>query len=972
MGGMGKTTLAKVVFNHEMIKQHFHKTFWYSIIRIIEKSENSIVVTTRSADVAKIVETLPSHHLRELSDDQCWSLFKESAGAYGLSMNSSLEVIREELVKKFGGIPVVARVLGRAVKFEGDYDRWMTILKSIVRTPLQEEKFVLSILKLSVDRLPSSSLKQCFAYCSNFPKDYIFYKEELIRMWIAQGFIQLQQERINLSMENIGDMYFNILLSRCLFQDSVKDDKGRIIHVKMHDLVHDISYEVLNDKILQLDLMNLLKEEHWKKESETIASKFRTMVCYEDMLHNEEKTIGDKIVKFVHLRVLIMEPEYIHKLPNSIGRLKHLRYLHIYGYSILGTHTIDKVPESIALLYNLQTLRIENLPMVDLSKNLRELVSLRHLEFSMNNFVANKMPPYLSKLTKLQTLSNFVVGYEKGCKITELGFLKNLKGSLKLYCLEQVKSKEEASSAKLVDKENLDSLAFHWINGYGIRKVNNQNDLEVLEGLQPHKNLQSLEIWKFEGKFLPNKIFVENLETRLYIRELIGVRRILGEFYGNDSKQRAFFPKLEEFTLICMDSLERWEEEVTVASNATTFPHLQSLQIFYCPALLNIPDHFGSSNLRFLEISSSEKLTKLPDGLQLCHSIQKLRIDHGSNLSLNLQNKNMLSQLSIGPLKKLPEELAHHMNLQELRIHGCMQNYDFSLLMHLHSLQNFIWIGLSAVLYMNGCMVEGVNGVEYDRPPCGGFTINVMMELLVYVRNIVNDTPSQCLNEDLEPEPIVLLSDNVDENIDLPTENSSVELRTPTDDEFDQLDFEGHEYNIPSDMFNDLGMNIMNSTEHDPIVKPVAIEHDLLYKGFRCKDNKQRNSPPICSCRVDTLKYSGRHLQRLHQMYRVPIPTHSHTRRGRRQLEQDAPNEPNIPEPEAIYHNVDGVPPFIKTQNDVGPCTPMVMIPTPSSSHVHTPVQYGYDGDGCGRGEYGQYLNPIEDQQTSETLRAPR
>lgn len=59
-------------------------------------------------------------------------------------------------------------------------------------------------------------LKQCFAYCS-------------IQMSIAQGFIQPQQERENLIMEDIGEEYFNFLLSPSLFQDVNKHENGELL-----------------------------------------------------------------------------------------------------------------------------------------------------------------------------------------------------------------------------------------------------------------------------------------------------------------------------------------------------------------------------------------------------------------------------------------------------------------------------------------------------------------------------------------------------------------------------------------------------------------------------------------------------------------------------------------------------------------------------------------------------------------------
>ncbi|XP_038900462.1 disease resistance protein RGA2-like [Benincasa hispida] len=787
MGGLGKTTLAKMVFNHQMIKQHFDKTIWVCVsepfnvnkilgailqsvtcttskggdnkqvllgelqnemhgkryflvlddvwneneilwaelkkclIKITRKSKSSVVVTTRSADAAKIMETLPSHHLCKLSDNHCWSLFKESASAYGLPMTSSLEVIRKELVKKIGGVPLVARVLGRAVKFEGGDERQMKMLESIVRSTFQDENFTLSILKLSVDRLPFSSLKQCFAYCSNFPKDFVFQKEQLVQMWMAQGFIQAQGGRIDVRTKNVGDEYFSILLSRCLFQDAKKDSEGRIISCKMHDLIHDIACEVSSDGNLELNSSNLLEN----------VSKVRTMISYEETLPKEKmKLVDDKITKFLPLRVLIVNSWSIYKLSNSVGKLKHLRYLEISDPEIV------ELPPSIVLLYNLQTLRIANSMIRDLPKNLRELVSLRHLDFSMKNLVAKKMPPHLSRLTQLQTLPIFVVAVEKGCDIAELGPLPNLKDSLQLFCLEKVQSKEKANEGSLEGKEHLDGLAFNWSKQRNTATC--CSDLEVLEGLQPPKNLGSLKIHNFAGKCLPNKIFVENLRAiglwdckncerfpmlgqlnnlkELEIYGLDSVQSIGKEFYGNyESNQRTFFSKLERFILKGMINLEHWEEITThddyASSNVTTFPHLKELKIHGCPKLSNIPNVFGScdeneeEHLELLSISHCDQLMKLPNGLQFCHSIKLMEIDHnGSYLSLNFQTKPKLVHLSIGPLEKLPEELGHLMKLQSVKIVGCIQNYDFSPLMQLPSLKEL-------------CLVEDLRGNKATQLP---------------------------------------------------------------------------------------------------------------------------------------------------------------------------------------------------------------------------------------------------------------
>ncbi|XP_038877687.1 putative disease resistance protein RGA1 [Benincasa hispida] len=684
MGGLGKTTLAKMVFNHDAIKGHFDKTIWvcvskpFIVMKILEaifqgstntcsglnskeallkrlreamqgkryflvlddvwdkdnglwdelsgclkqingKSGNCVMVTTRSVEVATMVNTVSVHHLKELSDDQCWVLFKESANVNQLSMNSKIEIVKDLLVRKMGGVPLVAKVLGGAVKFEevdfekGDYESWITKVESIAKNILKEDRdFVLSILKLSVDSLPLLVLKQCFAYCSNFPQDYDFKKDELIQMWIAQGFIQSQQERENLVMEDIGEEYFNFLLSRSLFQDVIRDENKRIITFKMHDLMHDIACAISNNQNMVSNPNNL---------SGRSAGKLRTLVYRDE--ENQYKVCDN----FFRLRVLKQDKIWANNLPYLLDKLIHLRYL-----DLSKCYIIKNLRESLCLLYNLQTLKLGYIES-ELPENLRKLVNLRHLEFYVVPGM-KQMPSHMGNLIHLQTLSRFAVGFEKGCKIEELGTLKNLKDELILTNLEKLKSKEEAMAAKLVEKKKLRRLLFRWTLFYGV-EYDKHNFVQVLEGLQPHKNLQSLNISGFGGEVLPNDIFVENLvEIRLFdcskceVLPMLGqlanlkkleitwmnnVRSIGNEFYGIDPnlQRNSFaFPQLEELYIDGMKKLEQWDEFTT--SNL-----------------------FGS--LKKLSVLGCDKLTKLPSGFEGCHSIEYV-IERCPNLMLNVQN----------------------------------------------------------------------------------------------------------------------------------------------------------------------------------------------------------------------------------------------------------------------------------------------------------------------------------------------
>jgi hypothetical protein len=225
-----------------------------------------ILVTTRKIRVAEIMGSTSARmiNLEVLSEEDCWLVFSKIA-FFGKDAEKceELEVLGRQIAKKCKGLPLAAKTIGSLMRFKRSREQWENVLDSNLWELEDVEKIVekdlFAPLLLSYYDLPSP-LKQCFSYCAIFPKDYVFSSDELVEMWMAQGYINSKED-----MEIIAREYFENLAIRSFFQDFEKDeDDGQIRGCKMHDIVHDFAqlmtknecFTINSDTKLGLDYKN--------------------------------------------------------------------------------------------------------------------------------------------------------------------------------------------------------------------------------------------------------------------------------------------------------------------------------------------------------------------------------------------------------------------------------------------------------------------------------------------------------------------------------------------------------------------------------------------------------------------------------------------------------------------------------------------------------------------------------------------
>ncbi|GKV17372.1 hypothetical protein SLEP1_g27887 [Rubroshorea leprosula] len=657
MPGLGKTTLAQAVRNDERIKNYFGKIMWVcvsdnfeveKILRemleslsgnscavknedtVIQKireamgennfllvlddmwdeeshgkfedlrscllglckmSRNRVIVTTRNEKVALKMRTLPKHmhHLGKLQIADCWSIIKKRVLG-DASITLELEKIGRDIAQLCGGVPLVARVIGGILCTERlDKVTWLSIKSKIEALgPLEHDIEIRGVIKLSFDHLPESALKQCFAFCSIFPKDFVMKRKMLIQLWMAKGFLQSVEESL-MTMEDV---------------DGFSSD-------------------------MKVDLKSL------------------QVLSFVDSLGTEE-------------------------LPPCFGNIKNLRYLDISGTQI------TKLPKFIPMLYKLQTFRFMTCRSLEMPlEGIGSLINLRHIYFSDEE----QMPANIGKLMCLQTLPKFFVGTTKGRKIEELGNLRWLRGSLQIYKLEHVKNRSEAMGAKLNEK-TISKLRLRW------GKESNQDE-DVLEGLQPHSDLQLLEIDGYGGKNLPSWMSKNVLNCDLFLLKNLAELRIM------KCQKLKSIPVMTGFSSLQMLFISSCIELSTIVDGAfAELASLKGLHILNCPKLervscngllfpqsLLIPDCrelnslSTSTCLKVLLLRGCKSLSSIPSLRGLSSLEEVIFIDCGlEHLPSGLSSCIALKELIIArchSLISIPEELKEIHSLVVLWIHWC-------------------------------------------------------------------------------------------------------------------------------------------------------------------------------------------------------------------------------------------------------------------------------------------------------------
>ncbi|PHT30354.1 hypothetical protein CQW23_30048 [Capsicum baccatum] len=595
---------------------------------------NRILLTTRDTKVAKQCTPVP-HDLKFLTEDESWILLEKKV-FHKDKCPPELELSGQSIAKKCNGLPLAIVVIAGALIGKGKTSReWKQVDESVGEHLINRDQpeNCNKLVQMSYDRLPYD-LKACFLYCGAFPGGFQIPAWKLIRLWIAEGFIQYKG---HLSLECKGEDNLNDLVNRNLVMVMERTSDGQIKTCRLHDMLHEFCrQEAMKEENLFQEI-KLGSEQYFPGKRE--LSTYRRLCIHSSVLDFiSTKPSGEHVRSFLSfsskkvempsadiptipkgfplLRVLDVESINFSRFSKDFYQLYHLRYV------AFSSDSIKMLPKLMGELWNIQTLIINTQQRtLDIQANIWNMERLRHLHTNSSARLPVPVAPKSSSVTlvnqSLQTLSTIA---PESCTEEVFARTPNLK-----------KLGIRGKIAVLLDNKSAASLK-------NVKRLEYIENLKLMNDSNQTGNLRLPPAYIFPTKL--RKLTL--LDTWLEWKDM----SILGQL------EHLEVLKLKEngFTGECWESaggfcslLVLWIERTNLASwkaSADDFPRLKHLVLICCDKLKEIP--IGLADIRSFQVMELQNSTKTA-------AVSAREIQDKKYKQAQEGNKNIAFKVSIFP-----------------------------------------------------------------------------------------------------------------------------------------------------------------------------------------------------------------------------------------------------------------------------------------------------------------------------------
>ncbi|XP_037443687.1 putative disease resistance RPP13-like protein 1 isoform X3 [Triticum dicoccoides] len=622
-----------------------------------------VLITTRNEGVARRMRAEhPYHRVDKLGPEDAWSLLKKQIISSEID-EPEIDMLKDiglQIIANCGGLPLAVKVMGGLLCQRDRRQRDWEVLLNDSSPGYEMPKEINYSVYLSYEDLPPY-LKQCFLHYSLLPTNTVFYENDIVGMWISEGFLHGNSQDLEgyLDLEDLGSEYYNKLIRRNLIEPDARYTSQRVCN--MNDVVRSFAQSICRDEALVVahngDMYGYLSSRNFYRVSLQSKGLESDMLVWS--LVQEQTSLrmlvsigqiklkpGDSLMAFPTLRILHIESTNAAAFVESLCQLKHLSYLSV-------AHTdVSSLPENINTMKFLQHINLQGCESFEkLPDGIIKLEQLRYL--NLNDTGINVIPWGFHGLINLRKLYGFPAHMDGDwCSLEELRPLSQLR-EIGLKGLENIAAPSFAAQARLGEKVHLTYLKLECTSrsggdelvkeGRGVFQDEEKQRIgAVFDRLAPPHCLSILDIQGYFGLQLPiwmrttEVILLESLVVLtmvdlacctqlpsrlcrlpnlriLKIQRAPAISRVGPEFLGAHEghiQELIMFPRLRELVFFRMVEWEEWVWEKQV--NAQAMPVLEELLLDNCK-LSSLPPGlaFHARALKRLVITAAVNLSSL-------------------------------------------------------------------------------------------------------------------------------------------------------------------------------------------------------------------------------------------------------------------------------------------------------------------------------------------------------------------------
>ncbi|KAL0388820.1 UNVERIFIED_CONTAM: putative late blight resistance proteinR1B-16 [Sesamum radiatum] len=673
MGGIGKTTLARNLYNDRLIISHFDTCAWivisqdYDVRAILlgllgcivgkltddmlqqknsqlavtlyqsltgkrylvvlddmwstkawddvkmffpdNNNRSRIMLTTRVLDVANYVGSLSQYHQMHLLD-KFESWNLLQQKVFGEdNCPPEFEKIGRSIASDCGGLPLAIHVISGLLSEAKRRKDFWGHVANDISSAIAEKDENFYNILALSYNYLPYHLKPCFLYMGTFPEDHEILASKLIRIWVAEGFLKSNGDK---SLEEIAEENLEVLVDRNLLMVRERKSNGKAKNYSIHDLLRDLCVKkAAQDKFLHV--MNR-------------------------QVHNVPEGSS-----YFPRRVSVHQSYRIRDVYGSTEFMSLVRSFLCIG---LASRVIQSpVFSALRLLRVLDVLHIE---FHQFPTEILGLVNLRYLAFSCNS----DFPSAISRLWNLQTLivrSSLFYMYlpSEIWEMPELRHIKFKKTRINIddaYRKKNVQRKLQTISCTTLDQlidcnflgniPNIKNLGIHSANTIHV-DLSHLHRLEILKCSARKWSRTSISKLNFPPSI--RKLTLSKLSLHwsymttvgsLSNLEVLKIRKCT--FKGQEMQPRddeEWVPTQGGFCSLQFLRLEKLNNLVHWQADETHFPRLRHLLIQGCSALEEIPSGIGE--IPTLEIIELDECS--PSVVASAKQIQEDQREYGND-----------------------------------------------------------------------------------------------------------------------------------------------------------------------------------------------------------------------------------------------------------------------------------------------------------------------------------------------------